>query len=74
MRARLPGRRRAVTIARATARLVPGQARTLRVRLFRSARRALRRGHVLRATLRLTIRDASGGTDTATKRVRIRRR
>jgi hypothetical protein len=74
IRARLPGHRKVFRIARMSARVVPGQARTLRVRLVRSARRALRHGHTLRATVLLSVRDASGHTDRQRKRVRIRRR
>jgi hypothetical protein len=74
IRARLPGHRGVIRIARMSTRVVPGRARTLRVRLVRSARRALRRGRTLRATVLLSVRDASGQTDTQRKRVRIRRR
>ena len=60
----------AKTIARGTAR---AGATTIRLRLTAAGRARLRPGHKLRATLTLTLRDASGNARTLTRRLTVRR-
>ena len=58
------------TIARGTARA--GKT-TIRLRLTAAGRARLRPGHKLRATLTLTLRDASGNARKVTRRLTVRR-
>jgi plastocyanin len=63
-------RARGKTIARGTAK--PGTT-TIRLRLTSVGRAGLHRGHKLRATLTLTLRDASGNARKLTRQVTVRR-
>ena len=58
------------TIARGTAR---AGTTTIRLRLTAAGRARLRPGHKLRATLTLTLRDASGNARKLTRRLTVRR-
>jgi PKD repeat protein len=58
------------TIARGSAK---AGATTIRLRLTAAGRARLRPGHKLRATLTLTLRDASGNARTLTRRLTVRR-
>ena len=58
------------TIARGTAR---AGTTTIRLRLTAAGRARLRPGHRLRATLTLTLRDASGNARKLTRRLTVRR-
>jgi hypothetical protein len=72
---RLQGRARALRLAARPVVLGPGQKRTLRVVLNRSARsalrRALRRDRVVRARLVVAVSDTVGNQATATRTVRL---
>jgi plastocyanin len=64
-------RRGGRTLARGTAR---AGATTIRLKLTKAGRAVLRRGHRVKATLRLTLRDASANARTVTRRVSVRPR
>jgi plastocyanin len=63
-------RARGKTIARGSAK---AGTTTLRLRLTAAGRAVLRRGHRLKATLSLTLRDPSGNARTVKRRVTVRR-
>ena len=69
--ARLKGRQRRLGLGRASASAAAGQVAVLRLRLPRAARRALRQGHPLRATITVTARDAAGNTTVRRRFVRL---
>jgi plastocyanin len=65
-------RARGKTIARGTAKAKSG-AITIRLRLTAAGRSMLHRGHKLRATLGLTLRDRSGNARKITRKLTVRR-
>jgi hypothetical protein len=69
--ARIKGRKRRLELGRASASAAAGQAAVLRLRLPLAARRALRQGHPLRATITVTARDAAGNTTVRRRFVRL---
>ena len=69
--ARVKGRKRRLELGRASAFAAAGQAAVLRVRLPLAARRALRQGHPLRATITVTARDVAGNTTVRRRFVRL---
>jgi hypothetical protein len=71
--ARVPGRKRQLPLGRASASATAGQAVVLRLRLPAAARRALREGHVVRATITVTARDAAANTTIRRRLVRLGR-
>jgi hypothetical protein len=72
--ARLPGARRAHTVASGRRTLRSGQAVTVRLRPSAGARRALTRGRTLRVTLRAAVRTSGGAVEPLpTHRFRLRR-
>jgi hypothetical protein len=72
---RLPGRAHALRLAARPVVLGPGQKRTLRLVMSRSARSALRRalrgGRVVKAKLVVVVADTVGNEATATRTVRL---
>jgi plastocyanin len=62
---------RGTTVAKGTAK---AGATTIHLRLTSSGRRLLRRGNRVKATLSLTLRDASRNAKTVTRRLTVRRR
>jgi plastocyanin len=62
-------RRRGRTLARGSAK---AGATTIRLKLTKAGRSALRRGHRVKATLSLTLRDASGNARTVKRRLTVR--
>jgi plastocyanin len=64
-------RRRGKTLAKGTAKA--GKT-TIRLKLTKAGRSALRRGHRVKATLSLTLRDASANARTVKRQVTVRRR
>jgi hypothetical protein len=71
--ARIEGRKSPLSLGSASASAAPGRAVVLRLRLPLAARRALRRGHHLRATITVTARDAAGNTTVRRRFVRLGR-
>ena len=71
--ATIAGRKRPLKLGRASASAAAGQAVVLRLRLPLPARRALRKGHAVRATITVTARDATGNTTVRRRLVRLRR-
>jgi plastocyanin len=63
-------RRRGRTLAKGTAK---AGSRTIKLRLTKAGRTVLRRGHRVRATLALTLRDASANARTVKRTVTVRR-
>jgi hypothetical protein len=64
--------RKPVLVGRATRAASAGNS-TLRVRLERRARRALRRARRVRLTLAIEVKDASGNVASRTRRMTLRR-
>jgi hypothetical protein len=71
--ARIQGRKRGLRLGRASASAAAGQTTVLRLRLPRAARRALRQGHRLGATITVTARDAAGNPTVRRRFVRLGR-
>ena len=71
--ARIEGRKRRLTLRHASASAAPGETVVLRLRLPHAARRALRQGHALRATITVTARDAANNTTIRRRFVRLGR-
>ncbi len=71
--ARVEGRKRRLSLGSASASAAQGRAVVLRLRLPLAARRALRRGRHLRATITMTARDAAGNTSVRRRVVRLGR-
>jgi hypothetical protein len=69
--ARIERRQRRLGLGRASASPAASQAAVLRLRLPLAARRALRQGHPLRATITVTARDAAGNTTVRRRFVRL---
>ena len=63
-------RRRGKTLAKGTAK---AGATTIKLKLTKAGRSALRRGHRVKATLTLTLRDAGANSRTVTRRLTVRR-
>jgi plastocyanin len=63
-------RRRGRTLAKGTAK---AGTRTIRLKLTKAGRSALRRGHRVKATLTLTLRDASANARTVKRVLRVKR-
>lgn len=70
---RIEGRKRRLGLRRASASVAAGEAAILRLRLPLAARRALRQGHPLRATVTVTARDAADNTTVRRRFVRLGR-
>ncbi len=71
--ARIEGRRRKLGLRRTSASAAAGESAVLRLRLPLAARRALRQGHRLRATITVTARDAADNTTVRRRFVRLGR-
>ena len=71
--ARIGGSKRRLELGRASASAAAGQAVLLRLRLPLAARRALRNGHAVRATITVTARDAAANTTIRRRLVRLGR-
>jgi hypothetical protein len=72
--ARIGGSKRRFALGRASASAPAGQAVVLRLRLPLPARRALRTGHTVRATITVTARDTAANATTRRQIVRVARR
>ena len=69
--ARIAGRKRQLKLGRASASAAVDQVVVLRLRLPPAARRALRGGHAVRATIIVTARDAAANTTMSRRIVRL---
>lgn len=69
--ARIAGRKRQLKLGRASASAAVDQAVVLRLRLPLAARRALRAGRAVRATIMVTARDAAANATTSRRIVRL---